>query len=80
MPSKPKVFFLTPPPCYGTNWYFIMCDKINALPSYIHELANIYGLPDFYYMDTFHYFGGISQKGADDFTTGELKDFGPVLN
>jgi hypothetical protein len=60
--------------------FFMDCDTINELPSYIHELVNIMGYSDFHFMDTYHYFGGVSQKGAVDFTLNVEKDFGPTLN
>ena len=72
MPSKPSLFFMTPPPFFGKNNYEMLGSNINKLPSYIHELTNIYGLSDFHFMDTNHYFGGVSQKGAIDFTNNVL--------
>jgi hypothetical protein len=73
MPSKPTLFFMTPPPFFGKNNYEMLGDNINKLPTYIHELTNIYGLSDFHFMDTNHYFGGASQKGATDFTIDYLR-------
>ena len=72
---------MTPPPFYGKNNYEMLGDNINnVLPSYIHELTNIYGLSDFHFMDTYHYFGGVSQKGATDFTINYLREDNANLN
>jgi len=75
MPSHPTLFFMTPAPYFGNNENdkLLLGSNINeVLPTYIHELANIYGLSDFHFMDTFHYFGGLSQKGRADFTIGDV--------